>query len=216
MIRIVMAEDHTLLRESLSQILSTEEDFKVVGHAEDGREAIALVASLMPDVVVMDIGMSKLNGLEATLRITREFPGVRVIILTQYSMEEYIYRAFNNGACGYLLKKSALKDLVNAIHTVVRGEFYLGSTISKAVVQKLLSLKRNDSDALLFEELSARERETLQLIAEGNSNQEIADLLEISKRTVEVYRTNLLKKLKMNSTAELTHYAIAKGLATLD
>jgi len=216
MIRIVMAEDHTLLRESLSQILSAESDFTVVGLAENGREAITLVETLKPDVVVMDIGMSQLNGLEATLRITRDFPEARIIILTQHSMEEYILRAFKNGASGYLLKKSALKDLVNAIHTVMRGELYISSTISRTVMTQLLNHQRPDEEDLLFNELSDRERETLQLVAEGNGNQEIADLLKISKRTVEIYRTNLMKKLKMNSTAELTRYAISKGLASVE
>ncbi|MCK5147675.1 response regulator transcription factor [bacterium] len=216
MIRILLAEDHVILREGLAQMLDREEGMEVVGQATDGREALGLVHDLEPDLVIMDIGMQNLNGLDATLRIKQANPSVHIIMLTQHEAEEYIFRAFENGAMGYLIKKTALKNLVSAIHAVMKGQYYISPSISEAFVTSFLAQQRSSKTVKNVKQLTEREREILQLIAEGKSTKIISNILNISIKTVESHRGNIMNKLKMHSIAELTRYAITTGLIHLE
>jgi len=211
-IRIVLADDHQMVRKGLRSLIERERDLEVVGEASDGREVIELTEEERPDVVVIDISMPRLNGFEAARRITDSFPDTKVLMLTVHEDEEYIFRSLKAGASGYLIKKTAPDELLKAIHTVCEEGAYLGSSITKSVVEKF----RAQSDLLEkeapFERLTEREREVLQLIAEGNSTKEIADMLFISENTVSTHRKNVMNKLDLHNVAQLTQYAIARGL----
>ena len=211
-----MAEDHTILRESLGQILEREGGFHVVGQVQDGREAIEAVERLDPDVVLMDIGMHGMNGLEATRQIKESHPDIRIIILTQYVIEEYIQQAFVNGASAYLVKSSALKDLVSAIGVVMQGQRFISPAVPAAMSQAVLERLRDNPEENPLAHLTKRERDVLKLVAEGHSSRRIAEVLEISIRTVETHRTNLMQKLDLHNTAELTRYAIQWGLGPIE
>jgi DNA-binding NarL/FixJ family response regulator len=213
---VLLVEDHTIVRKGLRSLLESEADIRVVGEAENGREAIEKVDELRPDVVVMDIGMPGLNGLEATRQIKKRFTDVQVLILTVHTGEEYILQILRAGASGYLVKQAAPAELISAIQAVHRGQAFLSPSISKKVledyVQRAEATARGDS----LERLTDREREVLQLIAEAYSTREIAEQLHISVKTVETHRAHLMEKLGLHSTAELTRYAIRKGVVTLD
>lgn len=211
-----MAEDHTILRESLGQILEREGGFHVVGQVQDGREAVEAVERLDPDVVLMDIGMHGMNGLEATRQIKERHPDIRVIILTQYVIEEYVQQAFVNGASAYLVKSSALKDLVSAIGAVMQGQRFISPAVPAAMSQAVLERLRDNPEESPLAHLTKRERDVLRLVAEGQSSRGIAEVLEISTRTVETHRTNLMQKLDLHNTAELTRYAIQWGLGPIE
>ncbi len=213
---VLLVEDHTIVRKGLRSLLESEADIRVVGEAENGREAIEKVDELRPDVVVMDIGMPGLNGLEATRQIKKRFSDVQVLILTVHTGEEYILQILRAGASGYLVKQAAPAELISAIQAVHRGQAFLSPSISKKVledyVQRAEATARGDS----LERLTDREREVLQLIAEAYSTREIAEQLHISIKTAETHRAHLMEKLGLHSTAELTRYAIRKGVVTLD
>ena len=211
--RVLLAEDHTIVRKGLRSLLDKETGIEVVGEAEDGREAIVKAEELHPDVVVMDIAMPGLNGLEATRQIKKRFPDMKIIILTMHANEEYILQSLKAGASGYLVKKSAPAELISAINAVHKGNSFLSPSISRTVIDEYIRRSKEISEGEEgFEQLTVREREVLQLIAEGRKTREIAELLYISIKTVETHRAHIMNKLDIHSTAELTRYAIRKGI----
>lgn len=212
-IRVLLAEDHTIVRKGLRSLLDKELSIEVVGEAEDGRDALKRAEELNPDVVVMDISMPGLNGLEATRQLKKRFPQMKIIILTVYSNEEYIFQTLQAGASGYLIKSAAPTDLISAINAALRGESYLSPSISRAVINEYIRKTKEMSEGKeLFEVLTQREREVLQLIAEGHTTREIAGILYISIKTVETHRAQMKRKLNIRNNAELIQYAIHKGL----
>jgi len=213
--RIVIAEDHTILREGLRVLLSSDPEFEVVGEAEDGRDAIRCVENLSPDLVLMDLSMPRMNGLEAIKEIKKRSPETKIITLTVHKTEEYILATLQAGADGYVLKDATHSELVIAIKNVLIGKRYLDSGISKKVIEGYLEGKRTLKTKSPWDTLTPREREILKLIAEGYKNKEIADYLFISLKTVEKHRSNLMKKLDLHSVAALTAFAIEKGLVNL-
>ena len=216
-ISVLLAEDHTIVRKGLRSLLDKEISIEVIGEAEDGREAVRKAEELQPDVVVMDIGMPGLNGLEATRRLKKRFPGMKIIILTVHTSEEYVLQALRSGASGYLLKKAAPSDLISAIQAAYRGESFLSPSISRTVIDEYLRQTEKVSERdKIYGKLTDREREVLQLIAEGQPNREIAELLHISIKTVETHRAHILDKLDVSSTAELIQHTIRKGFLIKD
>ena len=212
MIRIALADDHIVLRAGLRALLERERDFKVVGEAGDGRELLALVDETTPDVVITDIGMPRLNGAEATSQIVARHPQTRVVVLSMHSDEGYVLRALKAGARGYLVKESAETDLMTAIRTVHAGKAFFSPSVSALLVEDYVRQMRNRGIEDSYQMLSTREREVLQLIAEGGSNKDIASLLGISVYTVETHRGNILQKLNLHSIPELILYAVRKGV----
>jgi two-component system response regulator NreC len=212
MIRIVLADDHTVLRAGLRALLERHRSFEVIGEASDGRELLKVVDQLKPDVVVTDITMPQLNGTDATQQIVAQHPGVRVIVLSMHSDESYVLRALKAGARGYLVKESAEAELVNAIVTVHSGKAFFSPSVSALLVEDYVRQMRDRSIEDSYDLLSSREREVLQLIAEGKINKEIANLLSVSVHTVETHRGNLLQKLNLHSVPELILYAVRKGI----
>jgi DNA-binding NarL/FixJ family response regulator len=210
-VRILLADDHTIFRAGIRALLENEPDIVVVGEAEDGRTAVKLVCQDKPDVVLMDIAMPLLNGLEATRQVKNDYPQTKVLILTMHDNEEYIRQALVNGAMGYILKDASAHELLDAIHAVHRGEAVLSPAITRLVIENYLRWgdlqKDNTSDGL-----SPREREVLQLIAEGYSNKEISEILCISIKTVQAHRMNLMSKLNFHDRADLIKYAIQRKI----
>jgi two-component system response regulator NreC len=212
MIRIALADDHIVLRAGLRSLLDRQRDFEVVGEAGDGRELLRIVDETTPDVVVTDIGMPKLNGTEATSQLVAKHPKTRVIMLSMHSDEAYVLRALKAGARGYLVKESAEADLMTAIRTVHSGKAFFSPSVSALLVEDYIRQMRDRGVEDSYELLSPREREILQLIAEGQSNKEVANLLGISVSTVETHRGNILQKLNLHSVPELILYAVRKGV----
>ena len=215
-IKVLLAEDHTLVRKGLRSLIDGEAGIIVIGEAEDGRDALEKAEKLHPHVVVMDIAMPGLNGIEATNQLKRKFPEINVLILSMYASEEYIFQTLRAGASGYLLKKSVPQDLVAAIQATAKGELYLSpaiSPISDDYIRKAITMRHNDDP---YRQLTQREREVLQLLAEGMPNRTIANHLYISVKTVETHRANIMIKLNMKSTVELIRYTIRKGLISLE
>jgi len=211
-IRTLLAEDHTIVRKGLRSLLNGEGGIQVVGEAADGREAVDKIRHLLPDVVVMDITMPGLNGLEATRQIRKQFPKVKVLILTMHADEEHILQILLAGASGYVVKQDAPEELVSAVQTVDRGDFFLSPSISRTVIQEYVRQAEAMAGRVSYEPLTPREREVLQLIAEGHPPRVIAEILRISVKTVETHRAHLMRKLDARSTADLTRYAIRKGI----
>lgn len=208
-IKVVLADDHAIVRHGLSRAFQQEKDLEVVGQAQDGLSLVKLVGELSPDVVVMDISMPELNGIEATRRITTAHPNVKVIGLSMHSSDKYVREMFKAGACGYLLKDCPFDELVEAIRIVVRGKTYISPSIGDTIIKDYLSKPGQES---AFSILSAREREVLQLLAEGHTTKQAGQRLGISPKTVEVHRTNIMEKLNIDNIAQLTKYAIQEGL----
>jgi len=215
-IKVLLAEDHTIVRKGLRSLLDEETNIEVIGEAQDGREAIQKAQQLHPDIVLMDITMPRLNGLEATRQIKKRSPQVKVLALTMHANEEYIFQILQAGASGYVLKQAVVTELVSAIQAVHRGDSFLSPSISKKIIEEYIRQAQPLAEKDDYAKLTNREREILQLIAEGHSNRRIAQLLHISVKTVETHRANLMEKLDLHSTAELTRYAIRKGLISLD
>ena len=215
-IKVVIADDHTIVRKGLCAILESEDDMEVVGEAEDGREAIKKVEEFQPDVVLLDITMPILNGLEVTRQLRRRYPKLKILILTMHDNEEYVFETLRAGASGYLVKRTAPDELISAIKAVYREGSFLSPAISKRVIDEYLRTgpKKVKEDEE-YGKLTEREREVLQLIAEGHANREIAELLHISIKTVESHRSHLMEKLHLRNIAELTQYAIRKGLINI-
>jgi len=210
----VLADDHTLVRAGIRALVEKLPNVKVVGEAKDGREAILLVRELQPDLVLMDIAMPGLNGLEATARICKEIPKVRVIILSMYANEEYVREAIEAGAAGYLVKKSAAVELEQAITAVAGGENYFSPLVSATVINNRGG--RLSADRALIERLTPRQREILQLIAERHATKEIAVILNISVKTVETHRAQLMQRLNIHDVPGLVRFAIRAGLVSLE
>ena len=211
-IRIILADDHTVMRSGLRLLLERQPDFAVAGEAADGRAAVALAISATPDVVVMDVAMPLLNGIEATRQITTANPRIGVIILSMHSDESYVLRALKAGARGYLLKDSAEADLIKAVRAVHEGRNSFSPAISRMLLEDYIRQLQQRGEEDSYDLLTSREREILQLIAEGKSNKEIAALLNLSLYTVETHRTHVLQKLNLHSVPELILYAVRKGI----
>lgn len=212
--RIVIAEDHTILREGLRSLLCSDPEFDVVGEAEDGRDAIRCVEALSPDLVLMDLSMPRMNGLDAIKEIKKQNPEIKIIVLTVHKTEEYILATLQAGADGYLLKDATHSELVMAIKNVLAGKRYLSPGISEKVIEGYLEGRRTLKTKSSWDTLTQREREILKLIAEGYKNKEVADYLYISLKTVEKHRSNLMRKLDLHNVAALTAFAAEKGLIT--
>ncbi|HWQ83004.1 MAG TPA: response regulator transcription factor [Anaerolineales bacterium] len=203
-VRVLIVDDHAILRDGIRSMLERYDDIQLVGEAGDGRQALALVAALKPDIVLMDINMPEMNGLEATRLIVEQHPQTKVLILTQHDNHEYVTSLLQAGAAGYVLKRSGGRDLINAIHQVHDQGAYLEGSVARQLLDRYTSRPASDRDGLLA--LTERERQVLHLIAQGKSNKEIAQRLVISPKTVSVHRTNIMNKLNVESSFELIRY----------
>ena len=215
MIRVLLADDHAVMRRGIRNILEAETDIEVVGEAGDGREAICLAEKLKPHVMVVDLGMPELNGLDAIRHMRREQPEVELLVFSMHDSEELIREAFSAGARGYVLKTDAAADLTDAVKSLSRHKPFFTPRISEVILSSLVSSSAGESrtsEPIAHGPLSAREREILQLLAENKSNKEIAARLAISVRTVETHRRSIMQKLNANSIVELVHYAIRNGI----
>jgi len=212
--RVLLADDHVLVRAGIRALFEKIANVEVVGEASTGREALELVRSNLPSIVLMDIAMTELGGLEALPRITKDFPSVKVIILSAHANEEYVIRALREGASGYMLKDSATTELELAINSVIQGKIYLSPSISRTVIDDYL--QRVGGAASPLEQLTSRQREILQLIAEGKNTKEIAAELDISIKTVESHRLQLMDQLDIHDIPGLVRYAIRNGLVSVE
>ena len=210
-INIILVDDHKLLRAGLKNIIEQRSNMHIIGEANDGREAIKICSKLQPDVLVIDVAMPGLNGIEAASQIQKNHPNIKIIGLSMHSSKQFIQGMFKAGAFGYLLKDGDAEELLIAITTVMENKKYL----SKDINQEFLTLLRN-GDTIEKAQLSNREKEVLQLIAEGNSSKEIGETLFLSPKTIDVHRNNIMKKIDLHTIPELTKYAIQKGLTSLD
>jgi DNA-binding NarL/FixJ family response regulator len=211
-VRIVLADDHTVMRNGLRLLLERQPNLKVVGEAADGRQAVALSESANPDVVIMDIGMPNLNGIEAARQIVTHNPRTAIAILSMHSDESYVIRALKAGARAYLLKDSAEADLLAAIRALSEGKSFFSPAISRILVEDYMRQLERQGAEDTYELLTNREREILQLLAEGKTNKEVAAMLNLSLYTVETHRTHILQKLNLHSVPELILYAVRKGI----
>jgi two-component system response regulator NreC len=212
-IKILIADDHQIMREGLRTMLEKEHDIKVVGEAEDGRMTHRLAQELIPDVIIMDVAMPDLNGIEATRQIIADLPGVKIIALSMHDDRRFVLNMLKAGAAGYMLKDCAFKDLAKAIRVVMSNKTYLSDEIADIVVKDYLA-SSTPAGSSVFQLLSPREREVLQLLAEGKTSALIGESLHISVKTVETHRQQIMVKLKIKSVAELTKYAIREGLTS--
>ncbi|MGD1996149.1 MAG: response regulator transcription factor [Anaerolineae bacterium] len=214
--RLLLVDDHEIVRAGLRSLLGGHAELEVVGEAAGGEEAVALATELQPDVVLMDVSMPKMDGAEATRQIKKRTPDVNILALTIHEEEAYFFEMLNAGACGYIPKRASPQILLTAIRVAARGEVFLHPAVAGTLVQDYLRRARTGKEQLVYNGLTPRQREVLTLIAEGLSNQEIADRLEISVRTVERHRENILKRLNLHSRVDLVKYAIRKGLIQLE
>lgn len=214
-IRVLLVEDHTLVRAGTRALLSAAKEIEVLGEAANGRQAVDLCRTLQPDIVLMDVAMPELNGIEAARQILQQQPDVRIIMLSMHATRQYIFESLKAGVQGYVLKDSAFSELLNAIRAVMAGRTHLSPQLSDVVMQDYIRRAQGSGPADELEKLSGREREILQLIAEGKSSGEIAESLRISVRTVDTHRHNLMEKLHIHSIAGLTRFAIRTGLCSL-
>lgn len=211
-VRVLIADDHAVVREGIRMILGAQSDLEVVGEARDGDEAVRLARHLDPDVVVMDISMPEKNGVEATQEIKRAHPDMQVLILTMHEEESYVFQLLRLGAAGYVLKRAAATDLVEAVRAAARGEAFLYPAVARSVVQDYLERIRMGDGGGRYDGLTDREREILVLIAEGRTNSQIADRLYISVKTVQTHRAHIMEKLDLHDRSLLVRYAVRKGL----
>jgi DNA-binding NarL/FixJ family response regulator len=211
-IGVLLADDHTLIRAGLRMVVEAQPDLSVIAEADDGREAVAKAQALKPDVVVMDIGMPSLNGIEAARQIRETLPDTQIVMLSMHSDEGYVLRALKAGAKAYLLKDSAEADLARAIHAAAAGKSFFSPAVGKVLLEDYMRKLQRSGAEDSYELLSPREREVLQLVAEGNSSKEIATLLNLSVYTVETHRARVMQKLNLRGIPELTLYAVRKGI----
>jgi DNA-binding NarL/FixJ family response regulator len=211
-IRVLLADDHKLIRAGLRLVVEQHPEFSVVGEADDGMQAVALAQTLKPEIAVLDIGMPNLNGIEASRQICETQPDTRVVILSMHSDEAYLLRALKAGAKGYLLKDSAEADLAKAIQAVAEGKSFFSPAVSKILLEDYLRKLQRKGVEDSYDLLSPREREILQLVAEGKSSKEIANLLDLSVYTVDTHRANVMEKLNLRGVPELILYAVRKGI----
>jgi DNA-binding NarL/FixJ family response regulator len=214
-IRVLVADDHTIVRDGICALLALVADVEVVGEAANGREALKKVKELAPDVVLMDIAMPIMGGLEATRRICREFPGTKVLALTQYDDKEYVFPLIEAGACSFISKTAASSELIWGIRAVCRGESFLSPSVARLLVEEYQQGAHLQDIRDPYEQLTDRERDVLKLMAEGHTTQEIADMLVISPKTVEGHKTNLMSKLGIHNRTDLIKYALRKGIITI-
>ena len=215
-ITVFLADDHAVVRDGLRYLLEAQPDMVVVGDAGDGRETVRLVDQHCPDIVIMDIAMPELNGIEATWEIGKRCPSAQVIILSMHSTDEHIKRAVKTGARGFLLKESAGVEVVKAVREVHKGECYFSQKISSRLIDSIVRQLCNDEGESQLDKLSPREIEVLQLVVEGKTSSEIADILSLSPKTIEKYRSRLMNKLGIEDIPGLVKFAIQHGLATLE
>lgn len=214
-IRVLIADDHQIVRDGLRSLLENESDMEVIATVEDGRTTVRLVQELQPDVVIMDVSMPGLNGVEATRKINRDLPNVKIIALSMHNEGRFVLNMLKAGASGYLLKDCAFRELAKAIHIVVRtGKSYLSPDITDVVVDSYVR-GQSGPEPLIYTVLSPREREVLQLVVEGKTSSQIAEILYVSAKTVETHRTQLMHKLKINNLADLIKYAIKEGITSV-
>lgn len=214
--RVLLVEDHVVVRQGIKALFADEPDVEIVGEADDGREALQRVSELRPDVVLMDISMPGLNGIEATRQIRQNHPDIKVVVLSMHSNEEYVFQVLRAGASGYVLKQSDSSEVLTAIRAAVAGGSFLSPPISRAVIGDYVRRAEARGQGSDLDLLSSREREVLQLLAEGLSNREIAERLNISVKTVETHRSNMMSKLGVSNKTELVKYALRKGWASLE
>jgi DNA-binding NarL/FixJ family response regulator len=212
--KIVIAEDHTILREGLRLLLLSNPDFEVVGEARDGLEAIRMVDTCKPDLILMDLSMPRMNGVGAIQEIKKQSPATKILVLTVHKTEEHILTALKTGADGYILKDATHSELMLALENIFSGKSYLSPGISEKVIEGYLEGRKSIKSSTSWDTLTQREREILKMIAEGYKNKDIADYLCISAKTVEKHRANLMKKLDLHSASSLTAFAMEKGLIT--
>jgi DNA-binding NarL/FixJ family response regulator len=215
-VRLILADDHEMMREGLKSLIQKESGMDVVGEAENGVDTVALAAKLGPHVVVMDVAMPDLNGIEATRKIVAANPHTKVVALSGHANKEFVRQMLTAGASAYVLKKRAYEELVRAIREVMNGKKYLSPDIARGVVDDYVELSHTLKDSPAFIVLTDREREVLQQLAEGNTTKEMADALSVSVKTIETHRRNIMEKLDLRSVAELTKYAIREGVTSLD
>jgi DNA-binding NarL/FixJ family response regulator len=216
MISVILADDHAIVRDGLQALLRAADDMIVIGQAAEGRAAVHLVDQLRPDVVVMDIAMPSMNGIEATQRIHQRYPETQVVILSMNATAELIYRSFQAGALAFLVKDSVGTDLIEAIRSVASGKRYLGQNISERLLDAYLRQRAEAPEASPLERLTPREREVLQLVAEGKSSTEISEILALSPKTITTYRSRLMHKLNIHDLPGLIKFAIQYGLTALE
>lgn len=210
-ISIVLADDHHIVRQGVKALLQNEPDFSVVGESSDGIGVVAMTGQLKPDILVLDLMMPGLNGLEVTRRVAKISPNTRVVILSMYMNEPYVIEALRNGAYGYILKESSISDLIKAIREVAAGRHYLSPPLSERAIQAYLE-KATETTLDLYDTLTAREKEVFQLVVEGHGNTEIASRLFISTRTAETHKANMMRKLCVHTQTDLIKYALKKGI----
>jgi DNA-binding NarL/FixJ family response regulator len=211
-LRILLADDHVVMRTGLRALLERQPNLEVVGETENGRETIALATSLLPDVLVMDVGMPVLNGIEATQTIVTQCPTIAVVILSMHADESYVMRALKAGARGYLLKDSGAADLISAIQAVSQNKSFFSPKVSRILAEDYIRVLKQKGAVDTYDLLTSREREILQLLAEGKANKEVAADLNISPYTVETHRSHIMEKLNLHNPAELILYAVRKGI----
>jgi two-component system response regulator NreC len=211
-LRIVLGDDHTLLRQGLRKILEERPDWQVVAEAGDGREAVRQIVAVRPDVAILDIGMPLLNGIDATRQVVRRLPECRILILSMHANEAYIIQALKAGAKGYMLKDSADTDLIRGVSSVAAGKSFFSPDVAKVMLDDYVRHLAEKGIVDRYDSLSEREREIFQLVAEGRSNKEVAELLSVSPATVETHRAHILQKLDVHNTAELVLYAVRRGV----
>jgi DNA-binding NarL/FixJ family response regulator len=214
-IRVLVTDDHAIVRDGICALLALTGDMEAVGVATNGKEALGMVAKLSPDIVLMDIVMPIMDGLEATRRIRKQFPQIKVIVLTQYEDREYVLPVIEAGASGFISKIAASSELTSAIRSVYRGDSFLSPSIARLLVDDYRQLAREGRNKDTFEELTAREREILKLLVEGRSTPEIARMLVISPKTVDRHKTNLMSKLDIHNRLDLFKYALRKGIISV-
>lgn len=211
-VRILIADDHTIVRHGLARLLEEQKDLKVVGEASTGQIAVKQAIDLKPDIVILDIAMPHMNGIEAAKRIRKHLPKTKILILSMYSHEHYIAELLESGVSGYLLKDASGRDIIKAIHAALKNETFLSPYISKKLVKSYLSPRKTFGKAERYKQLTNREREIFQLIAEGHATRRIAEMLCVSVSTVKSHRANIMEKLDIDSPVKLIHYALKLGL----
>jgi DNA-binding NarL/FixJ family response regulator len=215
-ISVLIADDHTVVRDGLQYMLDAQHDIHVIGDAANGREAVEKVLQLQPEIILIDINMAELNGIEASLQIREKLPSAKVIILSMYASSEHIFRALKAGVRGYLLKESAGVEVIEAVRAVAAGHRYLSEKISEKVIDDYVRQREHTVLTSPLEFLSPREREVLQLVVEGKSSVDIADILYLSPKTVETYRSRIMRKLELKDLSALVKFAIQHGLTELE
>jgi len=214
-IRVLVVDDHTIVRDGICSLLGLTPDIEVVGEAANGKEALEVLRKLMPDVVLMDLAMPVMGGLEATRQIAKEFPRIKVLALTQYDDREYVFPIIEAGACGFISKMAASSELTSSIRSVYHGDSFLSPSVAKLLVENYQQEASTVRSRDPYEQLTDREREILKLLAEGYATREIANMLTVSPKTVEGHKTSLMAKLDIHSRTDLVKYALRKGIITI-